>query len=87
VTEMAFAGLTASTHPAAASAAQSFAFMAVTPLWTDRRSRHQHRSYRVPSSIIRRVLFFGQPDMAGPVCVMPVSMVARVGNLERMQHG
>jgi hypothetical protein len=32
VTEMAFAGLTASTHHAAASAAPSFTFIAVTPL-------------------------------------------------------
>src|ERR671934_2701018 len=60
---MAFAELTASTHPAAASAAQSFDFMAVTPLWTDRRSRHQHRSYRVCSSITCKVPFFGQTDV------------------------
>src|SRR5262245_4242993 len=32
VTEMAFAGLTASTHPAATSTALGFDFMAVTPL-------------------------------------------------------
>jgi hypothetical protein len=37
VTEMAIAGLTASTHPAAASAALSFDFIILTPL----NSRHQ----------------------------------------------
>jgi hypothetical protein len=57
MTVRAFAGLTASTHPAATSTALSFDFMAVTPLWTDRRSRHQHRSYKVP----RQSAFFGQP--------------------------
>src|SRR5262245_27693549 len=47
VTEMAIAGLTASTHPAAASATLSFDFM-VPALSTNHRSRHQHRSYNVP---------------------------------------
>jgi len=42
VTEMAFAGLTASRHPAAASAALSFDFI-VKPLSTNHRSRHERR--------------------------------------------
>jgi hypothetical protein len=42
VTEMAFAGLTASTHPAATNAALSFDFI-VNPS-TNHRNRHQHRS-------------------------------------------
>jgi hypothetical protein len=43
VTEMAFAGLAASTHPATASAAQSFDFI-ISPFETSHCGRHQHGS-------------------------------------------
>src|SRR5262245_5849213 len=45
----AIAGLTASTYPPTTNAALSFDFI-VKPLSTKHRSRHQHRSHRVPSS-------------------------------------
>jgi hypothetical protein len=65
MTEIAFAGLTASTHPATASATLSFDFI-VKPLSTNHRSRHQHGSLvkfftsMALSSNSSQSAFFGQ---------------------------
>jgi hypothetical protein len=47
--------------------------MEMPALRTECRSRHQHGFYRVPSSIIRRESFFGQPKAALRVDSVPLS--------------